>query len=137
MRVPIVPILSTLQLHRCIDCCLPSYVVISLLSSVYRLFCTSPGALHYVASLTCFSPANYLLITCYRLLFASTSFTVISLLFACFIPVIGCFMPASCLLIAPVRPRVECRKGLTAPLVAFFFKTFFVRPIEIIIYHQS
>ena len=70
-------ILSTLQLHSGMDCCLPTYVVISLLSSVYRLFCTSPGALHYVASLTCFSPANYLLVTC--------------------------FMPVNCLLSAIIR----------------------------------
>ena len=35
MRVPIVPILSTLQLHSGMDCCLPTYVVISLFHACY------------------------------------------------------------------------------------------------------
>jgi len=53
MRVPIVPILSTLQLHSGMDCCLPTYVVISLLSSVLHL--------SWCVALRCIS---HLLFTC-------------------------------------------------------------------------
>ena len=73
-------ILSTLQLHSGMDCCLPTYVVISLLSSVLHLSRCVALCCISLQFLTCFSPVNCLLITCYRLLFASTSFTVNSLL---------------------------------------------------------
>ena len=48
----------------------------TLLSSVYRLFCTSPGALHYVASLYSSSPVNYLLSAIIRVHFFHCYFIV-------------------------------------------------------------
>lgn len=60
-------ILSTLQLHSGIDCCLPSYgvptVFIVCYVAVMWLLCTSPGVWNYVASLYCYSTVISLLST--------------------------------------------------------------------------